>query len=676
MTATAEAPPATTPKASPAGAQPSIADRARAVPMWAWSVLVLAVWLVLYSFTKNHDTLVLGGTQTTKVHDWITDKANALSSSTSWPVVALQHVGSFLNWLTQQLQYLVSTPKLPNPIPYVGWMGVLAIAVWVTLALAGWRMAVLTGLSFLSFAVLGVWGPAMDTLVITGIVVFIAMVIGLPLAVWMGNSRRASAIITPVLDVMQTMPGYVYLLPVVIFFTIGAAPGIVASLIFAIPPVIRIGAHGIRTVAEPTIEATTSMGQTTLQRILKVQLPMARSTVVTGINQTTLAALSMATIAAFVNSPGLGIPVVDGLTTNNVGEAFVPGIAIVVVAIMLDRVTTAISERPEQLRRARGGNRRARYGSLAVLGVVGIVMIYLSRTYLWAANVPGGLNFGSHVSSGVENVVNWITNHFSTATEDIRNAITNAVLNPLQSLLSESPWWLAAVALLAFALVIGGRKAVIPSLICLAGIYFMDLWNFTMQTLASVLVATVIVMILGVIFGVWMGRSKRVDLLLRPVLDAGQTMPPFVYLIPALALFNATRFTAIVAAVVYAAPAAIKLIADGIRNVAPTTIEAAESAGTTTWQMITKVQLPMARGALTLATNQGLLFVLSMVAIGGGVGSGALGYVVTDGFRNQLQRGGRGLAAGICLVLLGVMLDRITRAAADRRTGKAARSRS
>jgi glycine betaine/proline transport system permease protein len=210
--------------------------------------------------------------------------------------------------------------------------------------------------------------------------------------------------------------------------------------------------------------------------------------------------------------------------------------------------------------------------------------------------------------------------------------------------------------------------------ICLAGIYFMDLWNFTMQTLASVLVATVLVMILGVIFGVWMGRSRRVDLLLRPVLDAGQTMPPFVYLIPALALFSATRFTAIVAAVVYAAPAAIKLVADGIRNVAPTTIEAAESAGTTTWQMITKVQLPMARGALTLATNQGLLFVLSMVAIGGGVGSGALGYVVTDGFRNQIQRGGRGLAAGICLVLLGVMLDRITRAAADRRTGKAART--
>jgi len=431
---------------------------------------------------------------------------------------------------------------------------------------------------------------------------------------------------------------------------------------------------GIRTVSGPTIEATSSMGQTTVQRITKVQLPMARSTVVTGINQTTLAALSMATIAAFVNSPGLGIPVVDGLTTNNVGEAFVPGIAIVIVAIMLDRVTTAVSERSEQLRRARGGNRRARLLSLGVLGVVVVVTVYLSRTYLWAANVPSGLNAGAKISDGVQNFVNWITDHFSTVTEDVRNAITNAVLNPLQSLLSESPWWLAAAGLLAFGLVIGGRKAVIPSVICLAGIYYMDLWNFTMQTLASVLVATVLVMILGVVLGVWMGRSRRVDLILRPVLDAGQTMPPFVYLIPALALFSATRFTAIVAAVVYAAPAAIKLVADGIRNVAPTTIEAAESAGTTTWQMISKVQLPMARGALTLATNQGLLFVLSMVAIGGGVGSGALGYVVTDGFRNQLQRGGRGLAAGICLVLLGVMLDRITRAAADRRTGKAART--
>jgi glycine betaine/proline transport system permease protein len=156
------------------------------------------------------------------------------------------------------------------------------------------------------------------------------------------------------------------------------------------------------------------------------------------------------------------------------------------------------------------------------------------------------------------------------------------------------------------------------------------------------------------------------------VLDAGQTMPAFVYLVPFLALFAASRFTAIVAAIVFAAPVAIKIIADGIRNVSATTVEAATAAGSSGWQTITKVQLPMARQSLTLAANQGLIYVLSMVVVGGLVGAGALGYDVVAGF-SQGQLYGKGLAAGFAIVLLGIMLDRIARAAADR-SGVAARS--
>ena len=148
-------------------------------------------------------------------------------------------------------------------------------------------------------------------------------------------------------------------------------------------------------------------------------------------------------------------------------------------------------------------------------------------------------------------------------------------------------------------------------------------------------------------------------------------MPAFVYLVPFLALFSASRFTAIVAAVVFAAPVAIKIVADGIRSVSATTVEASTAAGSSPWQTITKVQLPMARRALTLATNQGLIYVLSMVVVGGLVGAGALGYDVVAGF-SQGSLFGKGLAAGLAIVLLGILLDRITRAAADtdRRSGR------
>ena len=153
-----------------------------------------------------------------------------------------------------------------------------------------------------------------------------------------------------------------------------------------------------------------------------------------------------------------------------------------------------------------------------------------------------------------------------------------------------------------------------------------------MITLTMTLVATVLVMVLAVVLGVGMGRSRRTDTIIRPFLDAFQTIPPFVYLVPALALFGVGRFTAIVAALAYAVPIATKLVADGIRGVSPTTVEAARASGSTTWQMITKVQLPMARESLVLATNQGLLYVLSMVVIGGLVGGGSLGYIVVSGF--------------------------------------------
>jgi glycine betaine/proline transport system permease protein len=224
---------------------------------------------------------------------------------------------------------------------------------------------------------------------------------------------------------------------------------------------------------------------------------------------------------------------------------------------------------------------------------------------------------------------------------------------------------LVAIVIVALAVVLGGLRAAVTAAICLALLVGTGLWSDGMTTLATTLVATVIVMAFGVVIGVWMGRNGRADQVIRPFLDAAQVMPPFVYLIPFLALFGSTRFTAIVAAVVFGAPVAIKIIADGIRGVSPTTVEASTAAGATTRQTITKVQLPMASRALTLATNQGLIYVLSMVVVGGLVGAGGLGYDVVAGF-SQGQLYGKGLAAGMAIVLLGIMLDRITQAAANR----------
>ncbi|MGI8577108.1 MAG: ABC transporter permease subunit [Nocardioidaceae bacterium] len=638
--------------------------RRRRLPKWPLLLVVVAIWVIAWSYLRGRDTLPLGTADLTPLHVWITNQQVAIESGNGIVIRATYALGGYANTVITWLQGLLSTPTGLRPVPQIGWLGVVAAAAWVALATAGWRIALFVGLCFMSFGVLGYWQDSIDLLIMTFVAVAICLLIGLPLGVLMGNSKAATAVITPVLDVMQTIPSFVYLLPMVVFFGIGPAAAVMATLIYALPPVVRISAHGIRTVPRTAIEATDSLGQTRRQRLTKVQMPMAKRTIIVGINQTTMAALSMATIAALISGPGLGVPVLQALQALLVGQAFVPGLAIVIMAIMLDRTTTAVSERSEKVARAGGGNTLLRRGMLTVAGIVALVAVYISHTYLWAAQFPTSISVGSWLQDRVQAASNWIADNLYTVTNGFKNEISYLLLNPLQDLLVNSPWWLVAAAIVAIAAILGGVWAVVTSVVCLVGLYYLGLWQDSMVTLTTVLVATVLVMILAVIFGVWMGRSHVTDRVLRPLLDAGQTLPSFVYLVPALALFSATRFTAIVAAIVYAAPAAIKLVADGIRGVSATTIEAAESTGSTRWQIITKVQLPMARGSLALAANQGLLYVLAMVVIGGLVGAGALGYDIVAGF-SQGQLYGKGAAAGVSIALLGIMLDRISRHAAQ-----------
>lgn len=652
------------------GAEPIIVNTSwrDKVPTWLLVAAIVVAWVVAWAITKGTDTLAIGGQTTTGVHDWLYDRSNSIQQADGAVINATHALGDWITTVAEKLQVWFSQPDFPRQYPQVGWLGVVGIAGWVTLALAGWRHTILVVVSFLAFGYLGFWEDSIDTLIVTGIAVALAMLIGIPLAIWMGNSKAVTTVLTPVLDFLQTFPAFTYLLPLFLLFGLGVDSAVFCTLIYAFPPVVRIAAHGIRNVAPTTMEATRSMGQSKWQEITKVQLPMARSTVIVGVNQTTMAALSMVTIAAYIDGPGLGGPVIDALQVVQVGKAFVPGLAIVIMAIMLDRTTTAISERKERLQRAGGGNRQLRLATLGVSGVVALVLVYLSHTYTWAAGFPE-TDIKTNLADKVQSVSDWVSSNFDGVTGAFTDFVSYGFLNPMQDLLADSPWWITGAAIVAIAGALGGRWATLTTVVCLAGIYLLDLWNNTMITLNMTLVATVFVMVLGLVIGVWMGRSMTVDRIIRPVLDALQTLPPFVYLIPALALFGPTRFTAIVAAILYAAPVSIKIIADGIRSVSPTTMEAAMASGSNRWQIIGKVQLPMSRGAIILAANQGLLYVLSMAVIGGLVGAGALGYDIVAGFR-QGELVGRGLAASLSVVLIGIMLDRITRRAAEQWGGR------
>jgi glycine betaine/proline transport system permease protein len=247
------------------------------------------------------------------------------------------------------------------------------------------------------------------------------------------------------------------------------------------------------------------------------------------------------------------------------------------------------------------------------------------------------------------------------------------VLNPLQGILTKAPWVLVVGVVFGGAWYISGLRPAVVASVCLLLTAALGLWEHGMETLASVLVATVLTLILGVAMGILSARKDPFRAVIRPFLDAAQTLPAFVYLIPAVALFSVGRFTAIVAAVIYAIPPVIRLVDAGIRSVSPTVMEAARSAGSTERQLLWKVQLPLSRRALLLAANQGIVMVLAMVVVGALVGAGALGFDVISGF-TQREDFGKGLAAGIVIVLLGIMLDRITQGAGGRPSTGAARA--
>ena len=192
---------------------------------------------------------------------------------------------------------------------------------------------------------MGLWELTMQTLALIVTSTLLSLLIGIPIGIWAAKNDVVDTVTRPILDFMQTMPAFVYLIPAVVLFSLGEVPGVIATFIFATPPCVRLTNLGIRQVSEEAVEAAQSFGSTPRQLLFKVELPMALPTILAGINQTVLLALSMVVIAALIGAGGLGKPVVEGIQQLRIGIGFEGGLAIVILAIFLDRVTQAIGEK-------------------------------------------------------------------------------------------------------------------------------------------------------------------------------------------------------------------------------------------------------------------------------------------------------------------------------------------
>jgi glycine betaine/proline transport system permease protein len=243
---------------------------------------------------------------------------------------------SFLVWFEN---LLLSTPW---------WIVLSAIIGIVYYASRSWKLSAGVLASLLAIGYFGMWEDTMRTLSIITVCTMMSIIIGIPIGIWMAQSDRARSIITPFLDIMQTMPAFVYLIPVVMLLGIGKIPGVIAVIIYAIPPVIRLTNLGIRLVDKETLEAATAYGATSTQRLFGVQLPLAMPTIMAGINQTIMMALAMVVVASMIGVKGLGQPVLKSITNQYFTLGLLNGLAIVALAIIFDRVSQTYAKRAQK----------------------------------------------------------------------------------------------------------------------------------------------------------------------------------------------------------------------------------------------------------------------------------------------------------------------------------------
>ncbi|MEV5931465.1 ABC transporter permease subunit [Streptomyces sp. NPDC052079] len=548
----------------------------------------------------------------------------------------------------------------------VGWAGVTAASALIAWRVAGVRLALGTATAFLACGLLGMWVPTMQTLALMVVAVIASVVIGALLGLAAGLSDRMDRVLRPVLDTMQVLPAFAYLLPVVLVFGIGVPAAVLATVVYAAPPMARLTALGLRGADKEVLEAVESLGTTARQRLLTARIPLARKELLLGLNQTIMMALSMAVIASVIGAGGLGDRVYQALASVDVGAALAAGIPIVLLAVVLDRVTGAAGAR---LGQAPAPNARA----LSAYALVAAVAIAVAGRLADRLEWPDGWVVG--IAEPVNRAVDWMTDHLYSGvpviggTADWAGHFTTWVLDPLRDGLQWLPWWAVLLIVAALALVIGTWRTALTAVLAMAAIGVLGVWKPSLDTLSQVLAAVAVTLVIGFATGIAAARSDRVERLLRPVLDVFQTMPQFVYLIPVVALFGVGRAPAVAAAIVYALPAVVRITTQGLRRVDPAALESARSLGASSGQQLRQVQLPLARPALLLAVNQGVVLVLAVVIIGGLVGGGALGYDVVFG----LAQGdlATGLVAGAAIVCLGVMLDRVTQPT-ERRAKKGA----
>ena len=616
-------------------------------------LILLAILAVVFKFTlpgfliRPPDWLVL------PFADWINASFNFIKDDLGF-IYVTRAFAAAVEWLldvTANLLYGRNRWPRIGPIP---WTTIAVTAAVVGYVLNGWKLAVLSGGTFLWVAVMGQWKWSMETLSVIVVAAPFAVFLGLLLGIAAWRRPWVERLLNPILNIAQSLPHFAYMIPVVVFIGVGPKSGAVVTIVFATPPMIRMTLLGLKKVPPEIVENGHMCGASRWQLMRYVRIPTARTEILIGVNQVIMQCLAMVVLASFIGMPGLGQKLLQLLQALKVGRSVEIGITIVLIAVWLDRCTKAWAQKqPVHFERGTSWTVRHRF----FLIWAGLVIVTLGAAAIWPIADEVKRSQAFTISKPLDAAVDWTIVMIDPFTQWLRGALILYVLIPMRDAYLWLPFSSVLLLLSGIGYVIGGLRS---ALVCVAffGLIAMSgWWDRAMITTYMVSFAVMLAAIIGLPLGIWASRSSRRSNAVLLVCDTAQTFPSFIYLIPVVMLFGVNDVAAIGAVVTFGAIPMTRYTIEGLRSVPSALIEAADMSGASGFQKLAKVRLPIAVPTIMVGVNQTVMFSLFMVIIAAFIGTQDLG--------QEMQRAlsstdvGKGLVLGLCVAFMGLMVDHL-----------------
>jgi len=555
-------------------------------------------------------------------------------------------------------------------LPGLPWTIVTAGAVILGYKLNGKGLALLAGISMIYIAIFGQWKPSMETLSFVLIAAPVSFFLGLVFGIWSYKSKRVESALNPILNVMQTMPHYSYIVVIMVMFGIGDHAGAIATIIFATPPMVRLTLLGLRKVSPDVIHAGKMSGCNEFQLLFKVLIPTARRDILIGVNQVIMQCLAMAVIASFIGAKGLGWNLLLALNQLRIGLALEAGVCISLIAILLDKMSLAWAHKQTDYFANLNFFLRHKYG-LFFVGAVLVVLIlasvgsfYFKEGYNYLYDIPHNKVISGEPfwNAGVDCI--WYTFFFQLKV--FNTWLIVDVLQPMRAAYLRMPVVATFVLVMGAGYIIGGiRSALVVGGFTLF-IALSPWWDRALVTAYMATFGVIISAIIGVISGSLAAQNTTSTKIVLGICDTLQTFPSFVYLIPVMMLFGVTDTSVLIAVIIYATIPATRYTIEGLRSVPPALHDAASMSGVTRLQRLLQIEFPLAFPHIMLGINQTVVFALFMVIIGAFIGTEDLGQYIMKAL-SDLKGGGKALILGLCVAFMGLAVDNLIRTWANKR---------